>query len=111
MVDVNLARRIVALLNEMLSLDPNATLELMRLHVSCNESLAGHPTIQVGATDAHSFTYEVGLLGVLNGLVGVNSAQLGVISAELEGEDWASVTKIISFVVLDDRIDKEDARS
>ena len=60
----------VKLLNEMLAADVGATAALIANRVPCNKALADHPTIQVHRQ--HDVTF-VGLLGVINGLFGVDS--------------------------------------
>jgi hypothetical protein len=63
--DRKLARKVVALLNEMLELDHAATVKLIERRVGVNDAMADHPTLQVSAEG------RLGLLGVLNGLCGV----------------------------------------
>lgn len=60
--------RVCELLNEALRLDPDAIDALFRHRVPCNESLAAHPSIQVTTEPT------VGLLGLLNGLFGIQPA-------------------------------------
>jgi hypothetical protein len=59
--------RILAVLNEMAAADPEATRALAFTRVPCNRALADHPTIEVLADDDMA-SFEVGLLGVVNGL-------------------------------------------
>jgi hypothetical protein len=96
----DLAQRIVDLLNDMLRLDPKATSELFGVHVECNEALAAHPTIQVGPLKGSAVCY-VGILGVLNGLVGVTAETWGIVAAVIEGDEWEKGTEILRFEVLD----------
>ena len=58
---------IVAFLNEILAIDPDAISQLFGLRVACNQQLAEHPTVQVLAEDDR---YQVGILGLLNGFCG-----------------------------------------
>lgn len=58
--------RAITLLNEILELDSKALHSLINSRVSCNKELANHPTIQVNEF------HQVGLLGVLNGLFGID---------------------------------------
>jgi hypothetical protein len=67
-------------LNSMLEADPAAMLALVGSRVPCNEALAEHPTCQVSDEDG---ALSVGLLGVLNGIYGKDSAGWGYIVAEL----------------------------
>lgn len=66
----------IDLLNEILNVDPEALNELITGRVSCNVGLADHPTVQVGLTGDG---FEVGMLGFLNGLFGVNNKGYGAI--------------------------------
>lgn len=71
--DVRTARKIVALLNEMLEIDGIATRRLLETRVPCRRALGDHPTIQVSSVQTTGGTTprdRVGLLGVLNGVVG-----------------------------------------
>jgi len=76
-------------LNKLLELDGNAINKLVGSRVECNEALAKHPTVQVqrdgtrtriGKEEAEIF--EVGLLGVLNGIFGINEDGFGQIVAD-----------------------------
>lgn len=63
---------IIAFLNTLVALDPNAISELVSSRVFCNEKLAGHPTVQVSEciSDNVIGQYRVGFLGILNGFCG-----------------------------------------
>jgi hypothetical protein len=54
-------------LNEIAGADSKALGDLIEARVPCNEALADHPSVQVFA---HEGPPTVGLLGILNGLVG-----------------------------------------
>jgi hypothetical protein len=86
---------IVDLLNEMLKLDSTATLNLVDNKVMCNEKLAKHPTLQID-NYASSDNYMVGLIGVINGLFGVNEYEYGTIAAVYEG------SKLVKFIYKED---------
>jgi hypothetical protein len=64
--DLELADRIIELMNDALARDPIAVTELIANRVPCNDDLATHPTIQVNPADD-----TVGMLGFLNGLCGI----------------------------------------
>lgn len=89
-----LADHAVAILNEMLAADQEATQSLVEARFPCNEALADHPTIQVGAADEGDA--RVGLLGVINGIVGTDDAGLGYVAA-CYSEDG----RITSFLVIE----------
>jgi len=77
---LQLAQYIVDQLNEIYSHDPEALHALCESRVPCNEALRKHPTVQVlvegGGTES-----RVGLLGILNGIVGIQDDGWGYISA------------------------------
>lgn len=80
---------VVALLNEAVKLDPAAMHALVESRVPCNEALADHPTIQVSVYDERTGEptpgqFKVGILGILNGLFGTDSAGWGCITANFE---------------------------
>lgn len=63
------ARRvIIETLNGMVAADPGALLALLETRVPCNDAMRDHPTVQVGRDDNGQAV--VGMLGILNGLVG-----------------------------------------
>jgi hypothetical protein len=59
---------VVAYLNELVSLDRDAMEHLIETRVRCNDKIVEHPTVQVMKGEDGNMT--VGLLGILNGLVG-----------------------------------------
>jgi hypothetical protein len=65
--DEALADYIISFLNELVKVDLQALEALVETRVPCNEILAQHPTVQVTTTDEGA---KVGLLGILNGIVG-----------------------------------------
>ena len=82
--------QVVELLNQALRIDEIAITNLIRTRVPCNKALAKHQTIQVGLQpgcdpDSDQFhEYEVGLLGLINGLFGIDEKQWGAIAAEMD---------------------------
>ena len=74
----------IKLLNEMLAADISATAALLANRVPCNQPLAEHPTIQVHKQ--HDATF-VGLLGVINGLFGVDDNDYGPIGYVFADDD------------------------
>jgi hypothetical protein len=92
----DIADKIAALMNEMLAADPFATQKLINSRVRCSYELAQHPTIQVGRTDGFTVMYDVGLLGVLNGLCDSKRRVAAVIDdvtqhiLRFEARDWPS---------------------
>jgi len=84
----------IKVLNEILMLDKKAIESLISNRVECNEALADHPTVQVGAIMNKTSScgkseymgseitgYNVGLLGIINGLFGVDENKCGYIAA------------------------------
>ena len=94
---ITLARELCGYLNELLALDEEAILAFCENRVPCNDQLADHPTIQVSPnedTGISSKKYSVGILGIINGFVGVRySDGYGYLCAVYNDEE----TKIIRF--------------
>lgn len=67
----------VEVLNRIHQADPTVLPALIGHRVPCNEELADDPSVQVGVLESG---YEVGILGVINGLIGANE-QVGFIAA------------------------------
>lgn len=75
---------VIAILNSALESDREAIQTLVQSRVRCNKTLADHPEIQVGAMDCG---HEVGILGILNGLFGVDENGWGFICAIYDAPD------------------------
>lgn len=71
----------VDFLNELLKTDPVTVNSLLSMRTSCSEKMADHPTVQVG-TIGKSTYYIVGLIGIINGLFGVDDDDMGRITAD-----------------------------
>lgn len=77
----------VEVLNRALSADPKAMSDLVLSRVPCNLDLADDPTIQCGSPgDDEANGYEVGLLGVINGILGRRPTGGGYVGAVLESD-------------------------
>ncbi len=59
---------IIAFLNSLVAIDPDAVTALIDARVHCNPEMALHPSVQVHARDGEPST--VGILGILNGFCG-----------------------------------------
>ncbi len=84
MKNVELAKDIIALLNECLEKDRPAVAALIANRVPCNQELADHPTVQAGAQHGG---FHVGMLGILNGLCGTLENGSGLITARFDGDN------------------------
>ena len=74
-------KEILTVLNDAVACDTEAVSKLIDQRVRCNLKLAAHDTIQVqGDKDNLAATY-VGLLGMLNGVIGVDRNVFGPITA------------------------------
>jgi hypothetical protein len=71
----------IALLNELLSADPEAIRDLLNARVVCNDDVANHPTVQVLC---QKNLCSVSFLGILNGLFGTHEDGFGPICAVME---------------------------
>lgn len=72
----------VDFLNELLKIDPATITALFSLRVACNKKLANHETVQVGVISKQY--YQVGMIGVLNGLFGIDDNGWGHIAADYD---------------------------
>lgn len=61
------AEEFAAFLNELVEADRVFVQALVDHRIPCNETIADHPSVQVGLEDGQ---YRAGLLGVLNGFLG-----------------------------------------
>lgn len=73
--NVTLANFVVQELNKLLNLDSAAINRLFAFHVPCKNAIIKHPTVMVDDKD------KLGILGILNGFVGKDSASKGLIAA------------------------------
>lgn len=66
---------VVDLMNSAGAADAQAIRDLIAARVPCNDAMLNHPTIQCGyQNDDQSLPAEVGMLGILNGIVAEMSA-------------------------------------
>jgi len=72
---------VVALLNEMLDIDPVATQLLVKQRIRCNHKMKKHNDLQINLDNNND--PKVGLLGVLNGLFGKSPKGYGFILAQI----------------------------
>lgn len=100
MIDVEMAEKIVAFLNECLELDRPAVAALIANRVPCNQALADHPTVQAGAQHGG---YNVGMLGILNGLCGTFENSTGAIAAIFETPAPGQFGDLVRFEVLKEK--------
>jgi hypothetical protein len=74
-------------LNSMVLADPHAMQRLCEHRTLCNAALTEHPTAQVVAQRGDQFVGEhniIGMLGVINGIFGVDADGWGFIAAKYE---------------------------
>jgi len=85
----------LSILNGALEKDPVAISELfLKARVRCNEALADHPTIQVRSIQVGLMTEcSLGVLGLINGLFGVDERGWGPITMVVTDESPHSVIK------------------
>lgn len=83
----------VEILNRIHAADSTVLPALIEHRVACNEQLATDPTVQVRGRVGEA---EVGLLGIINGLFGVDDNSRGFIGAEYDTDH-----RLTGFVRLD----------
>ena len=79
---------VLAFLNEITAVDHAAMQALIAARVPCNDALAEHPTVQVGADSPDGKNPRVGLLGLLNGLLGAYGPEGG------SREGWGALAAV-----------------
>lgn len=72
----------VDFLNELLKIDPIAITALFSMRIACNETLADHETVQVSMLGKDYC--QVGVIGILNGLFGIDEYGWGHISIDYD---------------------------
>lgn len=78
-------KKTVDFLNSLMAIDKEAIARLLWNRVPCNQALADHPTVQVvSEVTTKGKTTTVGLLGILNGLFGVDKDGYGPITAHFD---------------------------
>ena len=75
-------QEMVDFLNEILKIDAIAITALFSLRIACNENLAKHETVQVGRLSENYC--QVGMIGILNGLFGIDEHGWGHIAADCD---------------------------
>ena len=65
---------------------------LINHRIPCNEALANHPTCQAGLCQGSESDCEVGMLGIINGMLGTRADGHGLIVAISESEGKPPVT-------------------
>lgn len=107
--DLEMAQKMVDLLNELIQIDRPAVAALIANRVPCNLEMANHPTVQVAAQHGG---YQVGLLGLLNGFCGTYPSGFGPVVVEFddpsEGKSWPDLLRF--YVHLTDPGAKSEAK-
>lgn len=69
-------------LNDLLEIDPDAINALFSIRFACTKALADHKAVQVGVLSKDYFI--VGMIGILNGLFGIDEHRWGHIAVDTE---------------------------
>jgi len=67
------------LLNSLLKTDREFITNIMKTHIPCNKKVAEHPTVQVRGYKDYPDSYTCDILGILNGLFGIQEDGMGAI--------------------------------
>ena len=81
----------VEVLNSALEADPRAIETLIGLRVPVNVELRDHPTIQVSSVPYQGSM--MGLLGILEGIFGIDEEGMGAIEMEVDEQGWIQYFK------------------
>ncbi len=74
----------IAILSQIAETDPVAMSHLLACRVECNKALIDHPTVQVRSDNGERGT--VSILGIINGLFGVDEDEWGYIAAIIDDD-------------------------
>jgi len=88
--------KLVAFLNELIAIDPEAMTKLFTYRTKCNDAMAEHSTVQVDEDQNVSF------IGIINGLCGVNENGWGYIAANFEQDPEGNLAELISVELIMD---------
>lgn len=88
----------IQFLNKLLELDRDAVEALINARVPTNKEMADHPTVQVNLS---SGTYLVGMLGILNGLFGIDNTGFGPIVGVFDDGKLIAFRRLGNWVVRD----------
>lgn len=80
---------IIHFLNKLIEIDKDAIQSLVENRVSCNEELANHPTVRVSSNEN-----SVGIIGIINGLFGIDNNGRGPITCVID-DDTGKLVKFI----------------
>lgn len=94
-LDLLMAAKIVAFLNELLEIDRPAIAAIIANRVPCGAALADHATVQV--VPQHG-GFHVGMLGLLNGLCGTMKDGGGPIAALFDKPDGDNVRDVLDLI-------------
>ena len=89
----------VRVLNEALNADRRAVEGIFGIAFPCNQELAKHPTVQVDGEDHIYGTPSITVLGLINGLFGVDDDDWGYI-AKIVNPHSSEPSRIVRFVDL-----------
>ena len=93
--------KLVAFLNELIAIDPEAMTNLFKYRTKCNNALTEHPTVQVG-------NGTVSLVGIINGLCGINENGWGYIATNFKQDPEGNLTELISVDLIMDMGKKKE---
>lgn len=90
---MNAIDQAIKVLNRIHAADPTVMPALISHRVPCNEAVAADPAVQVGVIPAG---FEVGILGIINGIFGCDSSGRGFIAADYdEGYNGFTLTRFV----------------
>lgn len=90
---------IIEYLNSLVTLDQEAMSRLIEIRTPCNDKLTNHETVQVlEEIIDNKPEYKVGLLGILNGMCGIDEDGCGFVMAVCDGDN-----NLIKFIHKKDR--------
>lgn len=95
------ALQAVDVLNRALEADPVAINELLKVRTPCNMKLADDPSIQVATLSADLQLFDVGIMGIINGIIGADPEGFGFVAVCYELNEKGERGDTVSFEFYD----------
>lgn len=88
-------KEVVSMLNDLLKKDRRAVESLFNIRVFCNKELSEHKTVQVHQFNKKPDKFYVGVIGILNGIFGIDKKGWGCISIDLSSNNKINQFKLL----------------
>lgn len=83
-------QEVLDFLNSLMEVDPATMNSIFSARFQCNDAMLNHPTVQCGRLS--ETIGEVGVIGILNGLFGIDKEGWGVFAMSMENDRPSVIT-------------------